>query len=146
MSKYPDGNPKTVLGQAKPSLHAIPPNALLQLGAVMANGEAKYGLFNWRAEPISALVYYDALMRHLLEWRDGTDIDSESGKAHLAHVMANCAILLDAMSCGTLNDNRMVKGEVKKSQENLTATVQEDAKNLAVHGYSDPYRSEYDPY
>lgn len=101
-----DDNPKTVMGSAKPPLHAIPPVALLHLGQAMADGERKYGLVNWRERTVSSSVYYDAMMRHLLEWWDGTDRAADSGRHHLAHVMACCAILLDAENIGRLNDNR----------------------------------------
>lgn len=108
---YPDNNPKTVYGEAKPPLHAIPASALLLLGQVMASGEAKYGLVNWRQKKVSSTVYFDAAMRHLLAWLDGQTNDPESGLPHLAHVMACCAIVLDAGTIqGALNDNRPYPG------------------------------------
>jgi hypothetical protein len=61
---------------------------------------------NWRENYISASIYYDAAMRHLISWYDGETIDPESGVHHLGHVMACCAILLDGELLGTLNDNR----------------------------------------
>lgn len=102
----PDDNPKTAIGRTKPPLHAIPPTALLHLGAAMENGEGKYGLFNWRETPVSATIYYDAALRHFMAWWDGEDVAEDSGVHHLAHVMACCAILLDAHEAGKLNDNR----------------------------------------
>jgi len=107
---YPDDNPKTAIGVTKPQLHAIPPVALLHLGAAMADGERKYGLCNWRERTVSSSVYYDAIMRHLLMWWDGEERAQDSGFHHLAHVMACCAILLDAETVGRLNDNRPTPG------------------------------------
>lgn len=107
---YPDGNPKTALGAQKPTLWVIPPTGLLALGGVMALGARKYGPFNWRDKSISSTVYYDAALRHLLSWLDGETIDPESGQSHLGHVMACCAILLDAEANGVLNDNRPKPG------------------------------------
>jgi hypothetical protein len=106
MNRPVDRNPKTIYGQAKPGVHAIPPVALLHLGRGMEDGEAKYGLTNWRENEVSASVYYDAAFRHMAAWWDGEQIAPDSGVHHLGHVMACCAILLDAEHMGKLNDDR----------------------------------------
>ncbi len=103
---YPDDNPKTIVGRAKPALRAIPPIAILHLGGAMGEGESKYGRFNWRDKTVTSSVYYDAIQRHLLAWWDGENNASDSGRHHLAHVMACCAILLDAEAASKLNDDR----------------------------------------
>ncbi len=102
----PDGNPKTAVGITKPPLHAIPPVALLYLGQAMQDGNNKYGLVNWRYDPITFSTYYDAFMRHALALWDGQDVDPKTKIKHLAYMMANCAILLDAEAQGTLTDDR----------------------------------------
>ncbi len=102
----PDTNPKTAFGQVKPGIHAIPPVALLHCGRGMENGEVKYGLTNWREHEVSASVYYNAAFRHFGAWWDGEQCAADSGVHHLGHVMACCAILLDAEHMGKLNDNR----------------------------------------
>lgn len=107
----PDSNPKTIYGAAKPSVSAIPPSALIHLGQAMAEGERKYGLFNYREKNVTASVYYNAAMRHLLEYWDGENVDV-SGCHPLAHVMACCAIILDADLHKILNDDRGPKGDV----------------------------------
>ncbi len=106
----PDNNPKTAVGRAKPPLHAIPPTALLHLGLAMEDGEHKYGLFNWRDRDVSSSVYYDAALRHLMAWWDGEQVATDSKVHHLGHVMACCAILLDAEATGNLNDDRGLAG------------------------------------
>jgi len=121
LETYPDDNPKTVLGMAKPLTFAIPPSALIHLGGAMENGRKKYGLMNWREKGVSASVYADAAERHLMAWRDGEAIADDSGCHHLAHVMACCAILLDAMECGTLNDDRPVPGPAGRMIAERTA-------------------------
>lgn len=103
---YVDGNPKTAAGARKPRFDAIPPSALVALGAVMDLGRRKYGLFNWREFPITASTYLNAAERHLLEFRDGQTFDVESGVIQLGHVMACCAIVIDAMANGTVHDDR----------------------------------------
>lgn len=113
-SAYHDNNPKTAIGVKKMSTHAIPPIAILKLGQAMANGEGKYGLFNWRTKKVTGSVYDDAIMRHLLAWRDGEDVADDSGVEHLAHIMASCAIMLDAIASGTFIDDRGHKGMAPK--------------------------------
>ena len=106
-SKTPPGeDPKQQFGVAKPSVFGTPPISLFQLGAVMALGMKKYGLFNWRKTRVSASTYYDAAQRHLMTWRDGEDKDPESGSHPLAHVMACCAIIIDAEAHGVFDDDR----------------------------------------
>lgn len=103
---YPDDNPKTAYGEAKPKLSDTPTIGIQFLGQVHTNGANKYGRFNWREHQVSATVYYDAAQRHLMAWFNGEDFDPESGLPHLAHVMACCNILLDAERHKKLNDNR----------------------------------------
>lgn len=117
----PDGNPKTAVGVTKPSLHAIPPLALLHLGQAMADGNRKYGLVNWRHDPITMSVYINAIWRHLLALWDGQNVDPTTGIKHTAYIMANCAILLDAEAQGTLNDDRSsIAGKTAELIEQMT--------------------------
>ena len=102
----PDTNPKSVFGMAKPGISGIPPVALLHCGRGMEDGVNKYGLTNWREHSVSAAVYYNAAFRHLASWWDGEQNASDSGVHHLGHVMACCAILLDAEAGGCLIDDR----------------------------------------
>lgn len=102
----PDNNPKTAYGVRKPQMHAVPPVALLALGAVMMLGKRKYGLTNWRDKTISASTYYDAALRHMFLYWDGEDIDPESGQPHVAHAMACMTMILDATAQGNFNDDR----------------------------------------
>ena len=71
LSAYPDNNPKTELGEAKPKISDTPPIAIRELGQVMSMGAKKYGAFNWREKRVSSTVYYDAAWRHLSAWFEG---------------------------------------------------------------------------
>jgi hypothetical protein len=121
MNRYPDDNPKTVQGQAKPAFDAIPPSSLVPLGAAMQDGKRKYGLMNWREKPVTISTYYNAALRHLMSFWDGENVAQDSGVHHLGHVMACCAILYDAQRMGTLNDDRGIPGsfpdDVQKAYE-----------------------------
>lgn len=120
MESYPDNNPKTLIGLTKPSMFAVPPVALLHLGEAMKDGRAKYGLMNWREKKVSTSVYADAIYRHLFAFIDGEDNASDSGVHHLGHIMACCAILLDANAQGALNDDRPVSGQASVFIANRT--------------------------
>ncbi|MDP2619884.1 MAG: DUF5664 domain-containing protein [Hyphomicrobiales bacterium] len=122
---YPDDNPKTVFGLAKPGLSAIPPVALLELGRAMECGRRKYGLMNWRGKRVSSSVYYDAALRHLLAWWDGEDIAADSHILHLSHAMACLSILIDANVSGALNDDRPMPGTAADLIAVLTGEVSE---------------------
>lgn len=116
-------NPKTAAGSKKPALFSvIPTAALLHLGEVMKLGANKYGPFNWRDTPVPAETYVDAIGRHLLSWQDGEDNDPESGMSHLAHIMASCAIIIDAQENGKLDDNRPTAGRVGEMVANFQRT------------------------
>lgn len=115
LTGYPDGNPKTAAGMKKPDVSVIPPAGILHLATAMMNGAAKYGPFNWREKNISTRPYIAAAMRHLLSYLDGEEFSQDTIAAgvpvhHLGHVMACCAIVLDAYELGSLNDNRPLAG------------------------------------
>ncbi len=104
-------NPKDRIGRTKPGIGRIPPIALLEEGVIMDDGGDKYGPFNWQETPIQASVYYDAMMRHLMAWYTGENVDpgSESGGLHLAAIRAGAGILIDAFATGSIIDDRPVK-------------------------------------
>jgi hypothetical protein len=123
----PDSNPKSAHGIKKPSTFCIPPAAILHLGLVMTHGADKYGRFNWRDNSVAISVYLDAINRHFLAVVDGHDIDTGteevpgSGLENLAHVMACCAIILDAREQGSLIDDRIGKpGLIEQTLQRMT--------------------------
>ena len=102
-------DPKGVAGNKKAPLHLIPPTAMEKTAWAHKLGADKYGPYNWRNTRVCATIYIAAMMRHLNAWRDGEDLDPESGITHLAHVVASCNILMDAAACNTLEDDRYRK-------------------------------------
>ena len=116
----PSVNPKEVAGSKKPPVWSVMPRWVVTLvGRVMALGAAKYGRFNYRETRIAASTYEDAMERHAQLWFDGEDNDPESGVSHLAHIMAGCALLLDAQQTGKLDDDRQKTGTVRKQMDEL---------------------------
>ena len=75
------------------------------------DGAGKYGPFNWRDNPVEAMTYIAAAKRHLGSFLEGEWLASD-GVQHLGHVMACCAIILDAKASGTLIDNRPSPGSI----------------------------------
>lgn len=73
-------------------LGLVSTEAMEQLGKVLGMGLNKYSAHNWRAG-IAWQRVINALMRHLLSFNAGIDIDPESGVSHMAHVMC-CAMFI----------------------------------------------------
>lgn len=120
--KVPAGmtNPKDLIGDTKPQLHLVPSTALVRCAKVMELGAKKYGTYNWRGNKVRRTVYISAAMRHLAQDLDGEQTDPESLQTHLAHAMACCAILIDAMETGNLIDDRPPVGATAKLIRELT--------------------------
>ncbi|OKP02579.1 dATP/dGTP diphosphohydrolase domain-containing protein [Xenorhabdus eapokensis] len=75
----------------KPRFSLIPLSPLIEIINVLEFGAQKYASNNWKNVPNAETRYFDAAMRHLLEYRSGEKIDSESGLSHLSH--AACCLL-----------------------------------------------------
>jgi len=103
-------DPKKANGDLKCPMHLLPTVALRAMARALYHGAVTkgYGIYNWRAgDGIKTSTYTAALQRHTLQLMDGEDVDAESGESHLAHIMATCAILMDAESAGKLIDDRV---------------------------------------
>jgi hypothetical protein len=95
-------DPKQINGDQKTPMWLLPPVAKVACARVLALGATKYGPWNWRKTKVRRETYISAIHRHIDAWQEGQALDPESGESHLAHVMANCCILLDALQQGTL--------------------------------------------
>lgn len=122
MSAYPDDNPKSLVGATKVPLHLVPPSAKHYLALALENGAKKYGPYNWRDADISISTYKAALERHMDAFWDGEDFAEDSGVHHVAHAMACCALILDALSIGKLKDDRPTKGASARLQKEYSQT------------------------
>lgn len=69
----------------------VPFAALDQIVDVLTFGANKYAPDNWRHVPDAETRYFAAALRHLSKWKQGENLDPESGKGHLAH--AACCLL-----------------------------------------------------
>ena len=82
---------KETLGKLRYDL--IPVSSLEELCKVYTYGVEKYGDRNWE-KGLPWLTCFAAIMRHLLSWVQGVDVDRESGCKHLAHVAWWCFALM----------------------------------------------------
>ena len=101
-------NPKHIQAQkeGKAPLEFLVYSVLEGDARVHRSGAEKYGVRNWLKDKILASTYEGAILRHFKAWAEGEDIDPDSGEAHLLHIRACCAILLDSEAHGTLIDDR----------------------------------------
>ena len=71
----------------------LPPYALQETVKVLTFGAQKYERDNWKKVPDSKRRYFDAMQRHIWAWKQGEQMDPESGLHHLAHAMC-CLMFL----------------------------------------------------
>lgn len=129
-ARYPDDNPKTIHGLAKPPMGLVPGTAMTAMAEAFRHGAEKYGPANWRSAPVTTSTYTSAALRHLFAWIDGEEYDpvegGGSGVSHLAHVMGCMAILIDAQAQGTLKDDRPTPGKTAEMIRQFTRPIASD--------------------
>jgi hypothetical protein len=74
---------------------------------VHKHGGDKYGKRNWTIDEIKASTYVGAMFRHYTAWAEGENLDPDSGRPHLTHLRACCAVVLDAIEHDKLIDDRL---------------------------------------
>jgi hypothetical protein len=100
-------NPKDAIGVRKAGLSCLPMAVVAECGVAMTEGAAKYGRHNFRAVGVRASVYYDAVVgRHLLDWWEGEDTDTDSGLSHITKAIVGLMVLRDSMIQGNWTDDR----------------------------------------
>ena len=105
-SKSSVKNPKEEIGQAKPSLHHVPPRVLIEIALAMMEGSRKYGIYNYRKAGVSFSTYYSSTFRHLISWFEGEDIDPDSGVSHVTKAISGLIVLRDSMLENNFIDDR----------------------------------------
>lgn len=99
-------NPKDSVGIKKVYFSVIPSGVLAELGIAMLEGARKYGRHNYRSIGVRGSVYYDATLRHLTDWWEGTDTDPDSGLSHITKAIASLTVLRDSMLRENWEDDR----------------------------------------
>lgn len=89
-------------GQKLARTDLLPADALLLIAEHYGRGAAKYEARNWERGYLWSLSYA-ALLRHLLAWWDGEDIDPETGSSHAVAVAwhALALVTFEARHIGT---------------------------------------------
>lgn len=78
----------------KPRYSLLPENTVFNVVQVLEYGAIKYEVDNWQKVPDARTRYYDAAMRHIDDWWNGSEIDEESSLPHLAHAICCLLFLL----------------------------------------------------
>ena len=108
-NKLKNGNPKDAMGSRKVPLSVLPAQVLLETALGLYEGGRKYGVSNYRVAGVRASVYYDATMRHLMDWWEGQDIDPDSGLSHVTKAISSLMVLRDSMLNDMCTDDRPPK-------------------------------------
>jgi hypothetical protein len=112
MDEKKDTNPKDRMATDRLDLSLFPATARIYGALAMTEGDSKYGGYNYRAIGVRASVYYAAVNRHIEKWFNGEWADEHTGVPHLASAIAGIGILIDAIECNKLNDDRPPKCDV----------------------------------
>ena len=76
---------------------------------VYTSGSEKYGDNTWQGLPNGIERYKAALLRHLVEYEKGNEVDEETGCLHLAQVAWNAIAMLHISK----NPNKIVSDNIK---------------------------------
>lgn len=76
----------------KPRMDLLPPEAILGLASILTYGADKYADRNWEQGMDWGRIYA-AVLRHLLAYWSGEDLDPESGLPHIDHALCGIAFL-----------------------------------------------------
>lgn len=119
-----DGNPKDVIGSRKwGQFSCLPMDVLTEVSAGLYEGSGKYGRHNYRVKGVMASVYFDAIMRHLIQWWEGEDIDKDSAQHHLVKLIAGAMVLRSAMLHENWVDDRPPVSDLDFLRETGQKTV-----------------------
>lgn len=104
-----DTNPKDGVATSRLDLSLFPATATAYGALAMTEGDLKYGGYNYRIIGVKASIYFSAANRHLNKWFNGEWADQKTDIPHLASALACISILIDAVECDKLNDDRPPK-------------------------------------
>lgn len=72
----------------------LPIEQVEEIVKILTFGANKYTDNSWQRVENGIERYYAALMRHIVDWRKGEELDPESNIHHLAHAGCNILFLL----------------------------------------------------
>jgi len=107
-SELGDPNQAARFDNGKPRIELVPTEIIEEMAKVFTYGAQKYDDWNW-SKGFPWLQPYASMMRHLMAWHEGEDVDPESGLHHLSHAACNMAMLLHYIKHGIGEDSRLVR-------------------------------------
>jgi hypothetical protein len=78
----------------KPKWNLLPLKEVESVVEVLTFGAKKYKANNWQHVENAQERYFDAMMRHIVDWQSDEKFDPETKKNHLAHAVCNALFLL----------------------------------------------------
>ena len=99
-------NPKDAVGTGKSPMSVVSGPVMQEVALGMLEGARKYGRHNYRVAGVRASIYYDATMRHLMQWWEGEDTDPDSGLSHITKAICSLVVLRDSMVRDMMHDDR----------------------------------------
>jgi hypothetical protein len=101
-------NPKDGFGILKASLSWVSMPVVMEMAVGMAEGGYKYGGHNYRVCAPRASVYVDGAIRHIFDWWEGEDNDSDAQIEinNISKAITSLCVLRDAMIQGNYIDDR----------------------------------------
>lgn len=141
-----DTNPKDAIGSTKPPIANVPLSVISEVGMALAEGQWKYGGYNWRVIGVRASVYWDATFRHLKAWWEGEDTDPDSQLSHVTKAISALTVLRDAMIQDNWTDDRpprskqtptQVSDQYKQMLERLKSLQPDPVKGYTQKGQDD---------
>jgi len=135
-----DTNPKDAIGCTKPPIANVPLSVISEVGMALAEGQYKYGGYNWRVIGVRASVYWDATFRHMKAWWEGEDTDPDSQLNHVTKAISALTVLRDAMIQDNWTDDRPPRSkQTAKAVSDQYKQMLERLKSLQpepVNGYT----------
>jgi len=125
-------NPKDGIGATKSPLSVLPAQVLQETALALYEGDRKYGRSNYRVAGVRASIYYDAAMRHMMQFWEGEDIDVDSGISHVTKTIAGLMVLRDAMLNDMCTDDRPPKVKNQNFMIEYNEKVKEIIKKYPV--------------
>lgn len=97
--------------KGKPEFSHLSPDFIMDMMGLMTKSAEKYSYLNWTSKQ-DLRTASDSLMRHLLKFLQGENIDDESLYSHLTHIAVNAMIMWqNHKDFGDEVDNRFNKSK-----------------------------------
>jgi hypothetical protein len=129
-------NPKDGFGILKASLSWVSMPVVMEMAVGMAEGGYKYGGHNYRVCAPRASVYVDGAIRHIVDWWEGEDNDSDAQIEinNISKAITSLCVLRDAMIQGNYIDDRpppSPKGWLKALGEKMKTLAAKNPEPVA---------------